>query len=74
MPAQEHHRYTSSPSQTDLPRCFLVIPLKPTPSFRALSPRNDEGGRLSYQAYKETNREYLANSQEEGSRRNLEPP
>ncbi len=30
------------------------------------------GGGLSFQAYKETNREYLATSQEEGSRSNLE--
>jgi hypothetical protein len=39
MPAQEHHRYTSSPSKTDPARCFLVIPLNRMLSLRALSPR-----------------------------------
>jgi hypothetical protein len=29
MPAQEHHRYTSSPSQTDSPRSLIVVQTAP---------------------------------------------
>jgi len=38
VPAQDHHRYTASPSQTDPPRYVLLIPLTRPPSFGSLSP------------------------------------
>ena len=59
MPTQEHHRYTSSPSQTDPPRCFPCNSLNHTP--RLCEPFHLEGRTafLLLSSYKEADHDQL---------------